>query len=65
MKEEDSIKKLKYKVAAFYNFLSIVDQEILLIKEELTNLAMNQEIKGTVLMASEGVLMMPILRELL
>ena len=55
MKTEDSHKKFKYKVAAFYNFISIIDQEILLIKEELTNLARNQEIKGTILLASEGV----------
>ena len=55
MKTEDSLKKFKYKVAAFYNFISIIDQEILLIKEELTNLATNQEIKGTILLASEGV----------
>jgi len=55
MKTEDSLKKFKYKVAAFYNFISIIDQEILLIKEELTNIATNQEIKGTILLASEGV----------
>ena len=55
MKTEDSGKKIKYKIAAFYNFISITDQEILLIKEELTNLAMSQEIKGTILLASEGV----------
>ena len=55
MKTEDSLKKIKYKVAAFYNFISIIDQEILLIKEELTNLATNQKIKGTILLASEGV----------
>ncbi len=55
MKTEDSLKKFKYKVAAFYNFISIIDQEIILIKEELTNLATNQEIKGTILLASEGV----------
>ncbi|WP_269625142.1 rhodanese-related sulfurtransferase [Prochlorococcus marinus] len=55
MKTEDSLKKFKYKVAAFYNFISIIDQEILLIKEELTNLATNQEIKGTILLACEGV----------
>ena len=55
MKTEDSLKKFKYKVAAFYNFTSILDQEILLIKEELTNLATVQEIKGTILLASEGV----------
>ncbi len=55
MKTEDNLKKFKYKVAAFYNFISIIDQEILLIKEELTNLATNQEIKGTILLASEGV----------
>ena len=55
MKKRDHIKKLKYKVAAFYNFLPIIDQDILLIKEELTNIATNQEIKGTILLASEGV----------
>ena len=55
MKKKDHINKLKYKVAAFYNFLSIIDQDILLIKEELTNIATNQEIKGTILLASEGV----------
>jgi len=55
MKREDSLKKFKYKVAAFYDFISIIDQEILLIKEELTNLATNQKIKGTILLASEGV----------
>ncbi len=55
MKTEDSLKKFKYKVAAFYNFISIIDQKILLIKEELTNLATNQGIKGTILLASEGV----------
>ena len=55
MKTGDCIKKFKYKVAAFYNFLSILDQDILLIKDELTNLATNQKIKGTILLASEGV----------
>ena len=55
MKKDDSLKKFKYKVAAFYNFISIIDEEILLIKEELTNLATNQKIKGTILLASEGV----------
>ena len=55
MKTGDRFKNFKYKVAAFYNFLSITDQDILLIKDELTNLATNQEIKGTILLASEGV----------
>ena len=55
MKKDGSLMKLKYKVAAFYNFISIIDEEILLIKEELTNLATNQKIKGTILLASEGV----------
>ncbi len=55
MKTEDSLNKCKYKVAAFYNFISIIDQDILLIKEELTNLATNQKIKGTILLASEGI----------
>ena len=55
MKTEDTCEKFKYKVAAFYDFISIIDQEILLIKEELTKLAANQEIKGTILLASEGV----------
>ena len=54
MKTEDSLNKFKYKVAAFYKFITIIDQEILLIKEELTNIATNQEIKGTILLASEG-----------
>ncbi len=51
----DNINKLKYKVAAFYNFLPILDQDISLIKENLNNLANSQEIKGTILIASEGV----------
>ena len=55
MKTEVRLKKFKYKVAAFYNFSSIIDHEILLIKEELTHLATKQEIKGTVLLAYEGV----------
>ena len=55
MKTEDRLKKFKYKVAAFYNFSSIIDHEILLIKEELTHLATKQEIKGTILLAYEGV----------
>jgi len=55
MKTEVRLKKFKYKVAAFYNFSSIIDHEILLIKEELTHLATNQEIKGTILLAYEGV----------
>jgi len=55
MQTADSTKKLKYKVAAFYNFLVLIDQDILLIKEQLTTLATSQEIKGTILLASEGV----------
>ena len=55
MKTEDRLKKFKYTVASFYNFSSIIDHEILLIKEQLTNLATNQEIKGTILLANEGV----------
>jgi UPF0176 protein len=55
MKTEVRLKKFKYKVAAFYNFSSIIEHEILLIKEELTHLATKQEIKGTVLLAYEGV----------
>ena len=55
MKTEVRLKKFKYKVAAFYNFSSIIDHEILLIQEELTHLATNQEIKGTILLAYEGV----------
>ena len=55
MKTEVRLKKFKYTVASFYNFSSIIDHEILLIKEELTRLATNQEIKGTILLASEGV----------
>ena len=55
MKTEDNLKEVKYKVAAFYKFLSILDIDILLIKEELSELAKNKEIKGTILIASEGV----------
>ena len=55
MKTEGSLKKVKYKVAAFYMFLSILDKDILLIREELSELAKNKEIKGTILIASEGV----------
>ena len=55
MKTEVRLKKFKFKVAAFYNFSSIIDHEILLIKEELTHLATKQEIKGTILLAYEGV----------
>ena len=55
MKTEDSLKKVKYKVASFYKFLSMHDEDILLIKEELSEFAKNQEIKGTILLASEGV----------
>ena len=55
MKSEDRLKKFKYTVAAFYDFSSIIDSEILLIKEELTHLATKQEIKGTILLAYEGV----------
>ena len=55
MKTEVRLKKFKYKVAAFYNFSSIIDHEIILIKEELTHLATKQEIKGTILLAYEGV----------
>ena len=46
---------MKYKVAAFYNFLPITDHDISLLKNELTSLATNQEIKGTILLASEGI----------
>ena len=45
----------RYKVAAFYKFLSIIDKDILLIKEELTELAKHNEIKGTIIIAFEGV----------
>ena len=55
MKTDDIIKKSKYKVATFYDFISIPEQDILLIQDELTNLASIQEIKGTILLASEGV----------
>ena len=55
MKKRDSTKKIKYKVAAFYNFFSLLDQEILFIQDELTNIATDEEIKGTILLATEGV----------
>ena len=54
MKSEVLNKENKYKVAAFYSFLSILDQDIFLIKDQLTTLAKDQEIKGTILIASEG-----------
>ena len=55
MKKGYSSKKLRYKVAAFYDFLSIIEQNIHLIQDELKNLATSHEIKGTVLLAPEGV----------
>ncbi len=55
MKTQDSLKQDKYKVAAFYNFLSLLDKDILLIKEELSKFAKTKEIKGTILLASEGI----------
>ena len=54
MKTEDSLNNVKYKVAAFYCFLPILDKDILLIKEELSELAKNNQVKGTILIASEG-----------
>ena len=55
MNKGESSKKLKYKVAALYNFLTIVEQDIPLIQDELKHLATSHEIKGTVLLAPEGV----------
>ncbi|WP_269613369.1 rhodanese-related sulfurtransferase [Prochlorococcus marinus] len=55
MKTEESLKKVEYQVAAFYKFLSLLDEDIVLIKEELSELAKNKEIKGTTLIASEGI----------
>ena len=55
MKTDGSHKKIKYKVATFYNFLSILDNDILMLKQQLSEFAKNQEIKGTVLLASEGI----------
>tara|TARA_Y100001968_G_scaffold328357_1_gene375356 strand:- start:194 stop:1153 length:960 start_codon:yes stop_codon:yes gene_type:complete len=55
MKTGDAINEFKYKVAAFYNFLSIIDQDILLIQEGLKLLARKEDIRGTILIASEGV----------
>ena len=43
MKTEDSLKKVKYKVAAFYEFLSILDKDILLFKEDLSEFAENKK----------------------
>ena len=54
MRTGDNIEKFQYQVAAFYKFISIVDKDIFFLREELTNLATNQEIKGTILIASEG-----------
>ena len=55
MNTGDNEKKFKYKVAAFYNFMPIIDSDIHFIKEELNSLAEIQELKGTILLASEGV----------
>ena len=55
MNTEDLNNTLKYKIAAFYSFYSIVDKDISFMKEELTTLAKDNEIKGTVLIALEGV----------
>ena len=55
MKTSENVNELKYRVAAFYEFLPIHDQGINLIKEELNCFASKQEIKGTILLASEGV----------
>ena len=55
MKKEESLKKVEYQVAAFYKFLSLLDEDIVFIKEELSELAKNREIKGTTLLASEGI----------
>ena len=55
METNHNFKIDKYKVATFYKFLSILDKDIPLIKEKLWELAKNKEIKGTVLIASEGV----------
>ncbi len=55
MNTGDNEKEFKYKVAAFYNFMPIIDSDIDLIKEELNSLAEIQELKGTILLASEGV----------
>ncbi|WP_269606231.1 rhodanese-related sulfurtransferase [Prochlorococcus marinus] len=55
MKTGESFKKVKYKVAAFYNFLSILDKDIFLLKEELSELAKNNGVKGTILIATEGI----------
>ena len=55
MKKEESLKKVEYQVAAFYKFLSLLDEDIVFIKEELSELAKNKEIKGTTLLASEGI----------
>ena len=55
MNTGDNEKEFKYKVAAFYNFMPIIDSDINFIKEELNSLAEIQELKGTILLASEGV----------
>ena len=55
MKTDDHVEDLKYKVAAFYDFLSISDKDIISIKDELIHLAKEQEIRGTILIAFEGV----------
>ncbi len=46
---------LKYKVAAFYSFTSLSKEKISLIKNELINFADENNILGTIIIASEGL----------
>ena len=55
MKSDMENKVIKYKVAAFYSFITIAEQDIVAIKNELILLAQEQKIKGTILIALEGV----------
>ena len=55
MENDKPNNKNTYKVAAFYRFIAISEQDIIAIKNELTLLAEEQQIKGTILIALEGV----------
>ena len=52
---EEVIPSSKLQVAAFYCFTPIKDEVIDLLLDELTNKASEGEVKGTVLIASEGI----------
>ncbi len=56
MKElKNDSSKYNFKVAAFYSFLNLKDELLLSMKEELTIKASEFEVKGTILLANEGI----------